>query len=603
MRHFHCTSFADTIFRLLIIIGLGSCAGTKIGQSLPLGNMAIPEERTFKYNNTAATRQEIIEYWSKGVLTDWMDGEKVDFKNPRTVLGCLLAGVRLEEVNQYLLKQKATGNNGSRWLLNPRGGYDFTAMALTPVVYLFDNKPNILYPATKKHLVEQILTIEGDGFTKKLPHTWFKDSENHILMAESARYLKNQWLRNNGNTLPKYNNLTNGVEDGLKNYLQEIYDYGMYEFNADPYLGYTYASLLNLNAFAKGEIQTLATKILDKINWQYALNSFQFKHFPPYRRRFKATLTREIYSDYHSVMLMVWAGMLTSDPQLSTSDLQLTNSNLRLTTNAQRAGASPAPTKNLITPEFPQLATYDSLLPTSNLRLPTSSDFPQGKHHALWAAMLPYKPSDKVMQWSLHKPQSYFVKMGHGFNSCPEICSGDAHYLLSSGGANQGRSSLIMPKPTVLFLEDNAKQLKATFHMYGPGKNFMQWNNTGVYQDFACTKGMVHIPKDKKPAIVAQGWQLFDIVQGTYLATFSQSELGLMVIVHASTATDALNNILALNPDKQLYLTQFNHPNGNVIEYDLNAPKNKWVITAVNKIPMDRQFDQWAFFEGNSNKP
>lgn len=565
-RHFHFNSITDTIFRLLIIIGLGSCASTKIGLPLPSGNIAIPEQRTYQYNNTATTRQEIIDYWSKGVLTDWTDGEKVDFKNPRTVIGCLLAGVRLEEVNQYLLKQKATGKNGSRWLLNPKGGYDFTAMAFTPVLYLFDYKPDILFPATKKHLVEQILTIEGDRFTKNLPHTWFKDSENHILMAESARYLKNQWLRNNGNTESRYNNLTNGVEDGLKTYLQEIYDYGMYEFNADPYLGYSYASLLNLNAFANGEIQTLATKILDKINWQYALSSFQFKHFPPYRRRFKATLTREIYSDYHSVMLMVWAGMLTTDSLI--------------TTNLKRARTNLAPTKKTIIP-----------------------DFPQGKHHALWAAMLPYKPTDKVMQWSLQKPQSYFVKMGHGFNSCPEISSGDAHYLISSGGANQGRSSLIMPKPTVLFLEDNAKQLKATFHMYGPGKNFMHWNNTGVYQDFACTKGLVNIPKDKKPAIVAQGWQLFEIVEGTYLATFSQAELGLMVIVRASTATDALNNILTLNPDKQLYITQFKHPNGNVIEYDLNAPKNKWVITAVNNIPVDRQFDHWPFFEGNINKP
>ena len=176
----------------------------------------------------------------------------------------------------------------------------------------------------------------------------------------------------------------------------------------------------------------MATKILDLINWQYALNSYQFKHFPPYRRRFKKDFRKEIVSDYHSVMLMVWAGFY--------------NDSLKI-------------------------------------------DLSRGEHMALWPSMLPYRPSDKIMEWTLNKPNPYFVKIGHGYNSCPEICSGDKSYLLSAGGANQGRRSLIMPKPTVLFLDDDAENLKEIFHMYGPGEDFMDWNNTGVYEDFACSRG------------------------------------------------------------------------------------------------------------------
>ena len=527
---------------LYAIIYFLAGAGREIGEPLPKGTVDIPVERSMHYSSTSQLQQEIIDYWTNGKITDWVDGEKPDLKSPRTVLGCLLAGKRVEEINEYLMKQKATGTAGSRWLLNPKGGYNFTTMACTPILFLFDDKPDLLYPETKKHLVEDILTIQGVGFSRNVPGLPMQDTENHILMAESSRYLKNQWLWDNGNKSPEFDNRNNSVEEGLKNYLKEILDYGVYEYNSDPYLGYTYSSLLNLNAFATGDVQEYATKILDMINWQYALNSYKFKHFPPYRRRFKDAFDKSIISDYHSVMLMVWADFYN-----------------------------------------------DSL----------KFDISTGKHHALWASMLPYRPSDKVMEWTLNKPNPYFVKMGHGYNSCPEIVSGDRSYLLSAGGANQGRSSLIMAKPTVLFLDDDAKELKDIFHMYGPGEDLIDWNNTGVYEDFACCKGKVHAPEGKYALFTSNNWEVFPISENIYLAVYSEDELGIMAIVRAESAEKALNIIIENNSDKKLLKKQFNHPNGNFIEYDLDSPKDKWLITKVNKKVVDREFDKWPFFDGD----
>lgn len=75
--------------------------------------------------------------------------------------------------------------------------------------------------------------------------------------------------------LPEFDNKKNGVEEKLIAFLQEIFDYGIYEFNSDPYMGYTYCSLLNLNEFAESDkIIELSRKILDRINWQYALGSY-----------------------------------------------------------------------------------------------------------------------------------------------------------------------------------------------------------------------------------------------------------------------------------------------------------------------------------------
>ncbi len=520
----------------------GQGAGREIGKPLATGNIAVPEQRTFSFVDTSSLQQAIFEHWSQGELEDWVDGEKVDFKSSRIVLGCLLSGRRIEEVNNYLLRQKSSGTSGSRWLLNPNGGYNFNTMGYTPVLYLFNERPDLLYPATKEHLVHNILTIEGDGFTRKVPKLSIQDTENHILMAESSRYLKNQWLWENGEQSTEYDNKKNGVEEGLRNYLQEIYDYGMYEFNSAPYLGYSYSSLLILNAFAKGEIKDQATKILDRLNWQYALSSYNFKHSPPYRRKFGDAYKTSIMDDYHTVMLKVFTSLYSDTLEITIE---------------------------------------------------------RGEHHALFASMLPYRPADKVVEWTLQKPNPYFVKIGHGYNSCPGIYSGDKDYLISAGGANQGKRSLIMPKPIMLFLDDEATDIAETFHLYGPGEDFLDWNNTGVYIDFACTKGQVHIPEAKIPLLTVDNWQIFRISNTTFLAVYSKNSLGILAIVRAETAEQTLELVRENNSDEELLQSQFSHPNGNFIEYDLDSAKDTWIIKSVNKKIVNRKFDRWPFFEGN----
>ena len=517
-------------------------AGREIGKPRDQGNIEVPVLRSFTFHDSSVLQQEVIEYWTTINPTEWIDGEKINLKNARTVLGCLTAEVRVDEMNQYIMRQKATGTAGSRWLLNPKGGYNFNTMAFTPVLYLFDDRPDLLYPETKAHLVNNILTVDGDEFTRNVPKLPMQDSENHILMAESSRYLKNQWLWKNGELAAEFNNETNGVREGLLSFLQEIYQYGLYEFNSDPYMGYSLSALLNLDAFAEGEVKILAGKMLDRLNWQYALGSYQFKHFPPYRRRFKDAYRTGIDVDYHTAMMKVWMSFYTDSLDL----------------NLER-----------------------------------------GAHHGLWASLLPYRPTDKVIAWTLKKPNQYFVKMGHGYNSCPEIYTGGVNYVLSAGGANQGRRSLIMPKPIVLFLDDDAKDLKEIFHMYGPGEDMMEWNNSGVYEDFACAKGRIYNPEGRQAVLTSDKWQIFTISEGIFLAAYSEKDLGLMVIVRAQSAEASLETILQNNPDKKLCQTQFNHPNGNFIEYDLNSPKDKWVITKVNKETVDREFDHWPFFEGN----
>ena len=525
---------------LYILVNIFAGAGRKMDHPIELGNIQIPKQRSLSFSNHSKLKQKILDGWTSKTPQDWKPNEKVNLKNSRIAISCLLEGKRIEEINNYLMNQKAVGHPGSPWLLYPLGDYDFTAMAFTALLYLFGEKPELLYPKTREHLLNNILTIEGDEFRRNVGYMFLEDSENHILMTEGSRFLKNQWLMKHGNTDPKYDNKINGVSKKLKIFLEEIETYGFYEFNSAPYLGYTYCALLNLYEFASGDIRDLAGKLLDRLNWQYALSSYKFKHFPPNRRRFGKSFKKNIDSDYHTVMLKVWASLFDDSLQI---------------------------------------------------------DMSRGQHHALWATFASYKPSDKVMEWIINKPKPYFVKMGHGYNSCPEIISGDKGYLLSAGGANQGKRSLIVAKPIMLFLNDDAAEMSETFHMFGPGDNFVEWNNTGVYEDFACTKGKVYIPEAKQALISSANWQIFSIIEGVFLAIYSKKEIGLMAIVRSNSAKDVLNKIIENNSDESRLNTRFNHPNGNIIDYDLESPKDQWVITRVNRKNMDRDFSKWPFFE------
>ncbi len=72
-----------------------------------------------------------------------------------------------------------------------------------------------------------------------------------------------------------------------------------------------------------------------------------------------------------------------------------------------------------------------------------------------------------------------------------------------------------------------------------------------------------------------------------------------MVIARGNSAEEVARAIQQNNDDKNLLKKQFKHPNGNLIEYDLDSPKDTWVIKMVNYKPVQRLFDTWPFFEGN----
>lgn len=237
--------------------------------------------------------------------------------------------------------------------------------------------------------------------------------------------------------------------------------------------------------------------------------------------------------------------------------------------------------------------------------IPDDLAIERGRHIALWAAIMPYRPADKVIDWSLVKPHPYFVKIGRGANSCPEIYSGDPSFLLSAGGANQGRRSLILPRPIILFTHDDETDLSDVFHMMGPGEDFMDWNNTGVYKRFAVAAGPVRIPASGNPLADQDEWSVFELSEDHFLVTFSTQNLGIMTISdrNGRDAGAILREMMGPNPRERVMAGNFKQQDGTEISFDEKAPNHLWVIKSVNGVEANRLFESWPAFTSGIIQP
>ncbi len=509
--------------------------------------------KDWERNKSYCTSDYVREYIKQMVdkpLPDWKKHGKG--YAPHICLALLACGERVNEVNEYLQKLEPWSHSGSSWWVY-RGDYDFTEVILTMMLYLFGDKQERIYPETLDHLLHVLLVEEGGKPREMVPKSWglIRDTENHHLMTESSRYLKNQWLFKYGSSItasgnPIYDNKTNGLEEWLVNYLDEMLFNGEYEFNSIPYLLYAVEALLNLEAFPDSEeVRIRAHKILDSINWKYALGSLQFRRYAPFRRRFEYANITSLVRDPHTALMRWWC------------------------------------------------------LPESK----TAPGKEETKYSQIISAVLsPYIVPPVVKQWAFEKPYDYFVRIGYGKNGSPEIYSGGKEYLISAGGVYRGLRAMIVPRPITLLLNDGEIDLNRCFHIKGRGK-WWCWNNTGVYKKFAVGNAPVHIPPQYSPIVQKGLWSVFapEDVKNLYIGIYSDDNFGLLYLSENKTVTpdEWLDEIIRKNPSKEGIRSSFVFWDGKRIEYDINAPAGMWVIKSVEGEEIDRYYDNWPRWNGN----
>jgi hypothetical protein len=254
--------------------------------------------------------------------------------DPGEDLGAVLQA-RMSRVRAYGLADRCPGelpnvlvvNEALRWIqpgeLGTKfeecgigGDYDTFLKGLLGVAYRYSD---LLNADVRQRIWHELLTIDGPHDVRVETKTFCRlqegpESENHLLLIESARYLGNQLVfpvtRDAVN-----NNVDNGEEEWLLNFLHTLAQHDFLEFNARPYQRYAISALLNLYDFAQSpRMRVAAQDVLDYTTTKFAVSSNTLRRAGPYRRLKDASdLENQSYysggSDPQTAFFLTYTGL------------------------------------------------------------------------------------------------------------------------------------------------------------------------------------------------------------------------------------------------------------------------------------------------------
>jgi hypothetical protein len=216
-----------------------------------------------------------------------------EFRVPGMELSRTLAPKVLKSLKQGHLGQVGTqfgvDDDGTTDVIFKRGDYDMALKGLMVVAYRYRN---ILTADDVNFILDKLLPSHLVGghdprvekFTVFAPFEDVPETENHMLMINSTRYLANQLFFDRFGD-KKYNNRKNGLMKWMLNYLHTIAKHDFLEFNSRPYQRLSLHVLFNLHEFAGDpEIRTAAQILLDYSMVKFAISSNWLRRLGPFRR-------------------------------------------------------------------------------------------------------------------------------------------------------------------------------------------------------------------------------------------------------------------------------------------------------------------------------
>lgn len=500
-------------YSLIILFTLLVPAGIMLG-SLPSSSPAASVEEPG--SSLEGRKDALLSYWANQKLPEWRGWEnenswlakpsgpaKVHF--PNIALAKLAQGEDVESINNSLANARAYSGVGSHVPLLRDGDYDFALSVLTAIAYEFWNSSR-LATSTKVHLAKNLLNEEGPPKTPAYTYGFFPETENHILMTEISRYLKNQLVTTAGmqyrtKDLPEsaYDNETNGMKDWLLGYLKGILANNFDEYNSKPYEVYTLSAIQALYEYAADpEVKLAAQNVLDYHALRYALQSIDLRRVVPFRRQPKHIGIDHTYrydAGTARYALLVGNHLSVSDDQRR----QLQN----------RARSILA------------VGSYEVPDMIKDLMI-SSSDNP-------------------YLYWS--------------FYDNAELVHSEANFLISAGGIYHDKTSIPffshmdgLPRETVVMFKQGSPLISEMIRFTG-AEDIEDRNNTCVFAHFAC--GLhPHLPEKVKAnaqqVIESDKWTYLD-VSNTYIAfyrdrdTTTDTPFGFLEI----TASDSFPSLAA----------------------------------------------------------
>jgi hypothetical protein len=303
------------------------------------------------------------------------------------------------------------------------------------------------------------------------------------------------------------------------------------------------------------------------MNWEYALGSHQLRRYPVFRRQPGRAARTHLADHPHTAMMRVWVSL--------------------------HADARFAIERN--------------------------------DHHAVFAALMPYRLPARIARTALATTRDYSVRIGRGPGASPELYT-----------AGRGSGSLIVARPLALFLDDGASDVSELFHLGGAG-DYHEWNNTGVLERFAVARSPAHVPSRYEPDARGETWRVYG-VSGLLIAVADTGETAAMYLreveapfhggadttgtddarpdtaatdtaatdtaaAAATAASRLLARLEALASASALDEGSVRLPDGRHVEFDLTAAADRWVITAVNGDATARDLTKWPRMAGSVSTP
>lgn len=180
-----------------------------------------------------------------------------------------------------------------------KGDYDMPMQLIIPLIYRYghlldaDVYDHVLYDLLANHTkggaswTHEVTAVCGATFPLRILNVG--ETENHILMIETARYLTNNLLRLKDPTNQDYDNSQNGLQEWMLDHLQKFLKNDFWEFNSRPYQRLVVMALHNLHEFAPTRFPDLkvakaARIVLDYLAAKYAVSSNGLRRAAPFRR-------------------------------------------------------------------------------------------------------------------------------------------------------------------------------------------------------------------------------------------------------------------------------------------------------------------------------
>jgi hypothetical protein len=197
--------------------------------------------------------------------------------------------------------------------------YDMTLKGLMVIAFRYRT---LLTDGQREHLFRELVPAAIRGsHDEDIETVYFgpfpgPETENHLLMIESTRYLTNQYLHERTGDA-RYDNLANGMFDWLFGYLHDRACHDFIEFNSRTYQRQSTHAVLNLYEFATDHTMTVGARIvLDYLAVKFAVSSSRKRQIGPFRRRKEHSNLEDLYDIHghpHTGFWQMYAGPSAPD--------------------------------------------------------------------------------------------------------------------------------------------------------------------------------------------------------------------------------------------------------------------------------------------------